>query len=132
MNLTRLKLMKRYVILILLISMCGGESTEDVRNTDQTLQTEVQPTDEILNLNDSSNIEVFDYDILLNFTDCVNDKGLEISIPIFLQNDDGSVKVIFELEGKSALEQMPDMNLRTNALIPVSYTHLTLPTSNGV
>ena len=117
MNLTRLKLMKRYVILILLISMCGGESTENVRNTDQTLQTEVQPTDEILNLNDSSNSEVFDYDILLNFTDCVNDKGLEISIPIFLQNDDGSVKVIFELEGKSALEQMPDMNLRTNALI---------------
>ena len=47
--------MKRYVILILLISMCGGESTEDVRNTDQTLQTEVQTTDEILNLNDSIN-----------------------------------------------------------------------------
>ena len=64
MNLTRIKIMKRYVILILLISMCGGESTEDVRNTDQTLQTEVQPTDEILKISNLAYLQHKNYENL--------------------------------------------------------------------
>ena len=58
--------------------------------------------------------EDFNYDLLFSFSDCVNENGLQISIPIY--TEDSSLPVIFELEGDSALEEMPDMNMRMNAI----------------
>ena len=109
--------MKKAFIIFLILSFCGG-SNELTQNG----STSIQVTENTNKDNPQQNINTeseadFDYDTLLEFTDCVNSKGLEISIPIFVQDEDNNVQVTFELEGASALEEMPDMDLRTNAII---------------
>ena len=109
--------MKKGLIILLVLSFCGG-SNELTQNESTSNQVTKNTNEDNSQQNiDTKSEEDFDYDTLLEFTDCVNSKGLEISIPIFIQDEDSNVQVTFELEGASALEEMPDMNLRTNAII---------------
>ena len=109
--------MKKGLIILLVLSFCGG-SNELTQNESTSNQVTKNTNEDNSQQNiDTESEEDFDYDTLLEFTDCVNSKGLEISIPIFIQDEDSNVQVTFELEGASALEEMPDMNLRTNAII---------------
>ena len=109
--------MKKALIILLILSFCGGadDSNQNEPTSNQVSEKTSEDTPQ-QNISTESE-EDFDYDTLLEFTDCVNNKGLEISIPIFVQDENNNVQVIFELEGAAALETMPDMNLRMNAII---------------
>ena len=93
----------------MLLSFCGG-SGESAQESSPVITTNEKPVLE----NQENTDEDFNYDLLLTFSDCVNENGLEISIPIY--TEDSNLPVIFELEGVSALEEMPDMNMRMNAI----------------
>ena len=93
----------------MLLSFCG-ESNEANQDSSTVITTSEKP---ILD-NQENTDEDFNYDLLFSFSDCVNENGLQISIPIY--TEDSSLPVIFELEGDSALEEMPDMNMRMNAI----------------
>jgi len=93
----------------MLLSFCGG-SGESAQESSPVITTNEKPVLE----NQENTDEDFNYDLLLTFSDCVNENGLEISIPIY--TEDSNLPVIFELEGASALEEMPDMNIRMNAI----------------
>ena len=98
-----------FFILLILLSFCGGNS-ESNQESSPIITTNEKPVLE----NQENTDEDFNYDLLLTFSDCVNENGLEISIPIY--TEDSNLPVIFELEGASALEEMPDMNMRMNAI----------------
>ena len=101
--------MRKLIILLMLLSFCGG-SGESAQESSPVITTNEKPVLE----NQENTDEDFNYDLLLTFSDCVNENGLEISIPIY--TEDSNLPVIFELEGVSALEEMPDMNMRMNAI----------------
>ena len=101
--------MRKLFILLILLSFCGGNS-ESSQGSSPVITTNEKPVIE----NQENTDEDFNYDLLLTFSDCVNENGLEISIPIY--TEDSNLPVIFELEGASALEEMPDMNMRMNAI----------------
>jgi len=101
--------MRKLFILLILLSFCGGNS-ESNQESSPLITTNEKPALE----NQENTDEDFNYDLLLTFSDCVNENGLEISIPIY--TEDSNLPVIFELEGASALEEMPDMNMRMNAI----------------
>ena len=101
--------MKKLIILLILLSFCGG-SNEVNQDSSSVITINENP---ILD-NQENTDDDFNYDLLLSFSDCVNENGLQISIPIY--TEDSSLPVIFELEGASALEEMPDMNMRMNAI----------------
>ena len=109
--------MKKALVILLILSFCGGADDTN-QNEPTSNQVSEKTSEDTPQQNNSTEYEEdFDYDTLLEFTDCVNNKGLEISIPIFVQDGNNNVQVIFELEGAAALETMPDMNLRMNAII---------------
>ena len=93
----------------MLLSFCGGNGESNPESS-PVVTTNEKPVIE----NQENTGEDFNYDLLLTFSDCVNENGLEISIPIY--TEDSNLPVIFELEGASALEEMPDMNMRMNAI----------------
>ena len=101
--------MKKLIILLVLLSFCGG-SNEVNQDFSSVITINENPTLD----NQENTDEYFNYDLLLSFSDCVNENGLQISIPIY--TEDSILPVIFELEGASALEEMPDMNMRMNAI----------------
>ena len=101
--------MKKLITLVILLSFCGGSNKVN-HDSSSVITSKENP---ILD-NQENTDEDFNYDLLLSFSDCVNENGLQISIPIY--TEDSSLPVIFELEGASALEEMPDMNMRMNAI----------------
>ena len=101
--------MKKLITLVILLSFCGGSNKVN-HDSSSVITSKENP---ILD-NQENTYEDFNYDLLLSFSDCVNENGLQISIPIY--TEDSSLPVIFELEGASALEEMPDMNMRMNAI----------------
>ena len=82
--------MKKLIIPLILLSFCGG-SNEVNQDSSSVITINENP---ILD-NQENTDEDFNYDLLLSFSDCVNENGLQISIPIY--TEDSSLPVIFEL-----------------------------------
>ena len=90
--------MKKALVILLILSFCGGADDTN-QNEPTSNQVSEKTSEDTPQQNNSTEYEEdFDYDTLLEFTDCVNNKGLEISIPIFVQDGNNNVQVIFELE----------------------------------
>ena len=91
--------MRKLIILLMLLSFCGGNGESNPESS-PVVTTNEKPVIE----NQENTDEDFNYDLLLTFSDCVNENGLEISIPIY--TEDSNLPVIFLTSKDEEIDQL--------------------------